>query len=135
MGIYVSVQERSAERSAAAREAAGQMTAAEKSYAGEVTVTGVKMSAATNFLGHTVYYLDGDLQNKGSKTVRALRLNLTFMDPFGETVVVLSRSPVTSQTPPLKGGSTQALHMVFEQLPATWNQGPPTITVAYVGLD
>lgn len=134
VGIYVWLQQRHVERSAAEQQAGGEMTAAEKAYLPEVVVTGAKMSAATNFLGDTVYYLDGALENKGAETVRQLTLKLAFMDPFGEVVLVESRSPVTHKTAPLKGGATQTLHMVFERLPATWNQGPPTITTTFVNF-
>lgn len=134
VGIYVWLQQRRVQRSAAEQQAGGEMSAAEKAYLSDVVVAGAKMSAATNFLGDTVYYLDGALENKGSQTVRQLTVKLAFMDPFGEVVLVESRSPVTHQTPPLKGGATQTLHLVFEHLPATWNQGPPNITTTFVSF-
>lgn len=134
VGVYAWLQQSHVERSAAEHEASGEMTGAEQAYRPEVIVAGAKMSAATNFLGDTVYYLDGSLENKGSQTVRQVRLKLAFMDPFGEVVVVESRSPITRQTPPLRGGATQTLHLVFERLPATWNQGPPTINTTFVSF-
>ncbi|MGH9398197.1 MAG: hypothetical protein ACRD18_15265 [Terriglobia bacterium] len=134
VGIYVWAEQHHARRSAAAQQAHAPMTAAEKSYLPEVEVAGPKMSAASNFLGATVYYLDGTLVNKGSQTVRDLDLKLTFMDPFGQVVLLETEHPITRQTAPLKAGSSQALHVIFEHLPAEWNQGPPIITAAYVSF-
>jgi hypothetical protein len=128
IGIYISI-EQARSRHARASQA---MTAAEKAYLAEIEVTGARMSAASNFLGSTQYYLDGELSNKGGKAIRQLRLNLTFTDPFGDPVFHQTVNLVNSKTAPLKAGETIALHLIFEQLPATWNQGPPAISAGYV---
>lgn len=112
----------------------GSMTAAEKAYESEIEVRGAQMSAASNFLGSTLYYLNAQLTNHGNKTVRQLELNLAFMDPFGDVVYRQTEQPVTSTTPPLKPGATEPLHLTFEHLPTEWNQGPPNIVVSYVGF-
>jgi hypothetical protein len=110
------------------------MTAAENAYLSEIEVTDPKMSTASNFLGDKVYYLDGHLVNKGPRTVRELDLSLSFMDPFGEVVLRRTERPITHQTAPLGPGGAQQLHLIFEQLPDEWNQGPPVITPAYASF-
>ncbi|MDE3178615.1 MAG: hypothetical protein KGM47_03060 [Acidobacteriota bacterium] len=134
VSIYVLVEHRRARTAASAAQSAPAMTAEERNYLPELEVTSPKMSAATNFLGDTVYYLDGNLVNKGARTIGAVELKLTFMDPFGEVVLVDTRRPVTPQTTPLKAGETRSLHLIFEHLPAEWNQGPPVIAATYVSF-
>lgn len=126
--VYVSLQHRQLQSVAQVHS----MTAAEKDYLKEIEVSDPKMSAATNFLGSSLYYLDGQLVNKGSKDVRQLDLTLTFMDPFGQIVLRRTEHPITLKTAPLKAGQTQKLHLVFEHLPEEWNEGPPVITPSYV---
>lgn len=108
------------------------MTAEEGEYLTQIKVTDAHMSAATNFLGHTEYYLDAKLTNTGTKTVRELELQLTFQDPFGDMVLRATEEPVTMNAPPLRPGETIPLHFVFDQLPDGWNQGPPVIVTTHV---
>jgi hypothetical protein len=110
------------------------MTGAEEAYRSEVEVSNPRMSTASNFLGSNLYYLDAQLSNKGTKTVRRVDLSLAFTDPFGDVVFRQTKDPVTPQTPPLKPGETEPLHIIFEHLPAEWNQGPPSIVVSYVSF-
>ena len=131
VAIYVGVQHHRAQPQMIAQQ---PMTAAEKNYLTEIDVVNPRMSAATNFLGDTVYYLEGDLVNKGSHTVREVDLSLSFMDPFGEVVLREAELPVTHQTAPLKPGEKRKLHLSFEQLPAEWNEGPPVITMSYISF-
>ncbi|MGH9342719.1 MAG: hypothetical protein ACRD19_03015, partial [Terriglobia bacterium] len=92
------------------------------------------VSAASNFLGDTVYYLDGELTNHGSQTVRQADLSLSFMDPFGEVVSRRVEHAITRESPPLKPGASLHLHLIFEHVPDTWNQGPPVIAPIYVEI-
>jgi len=131
VAIYVWAQHRHARPAPVAHH---PMTAAEKDYLKQIEVLNPKMSAASNFLGDTLYYLEGQLVNKGSHDVRELDLNLTFMDPFGQVVLRETEHPITLKTPPLKAGQTQPLHFTFEHLPAEWNEGPPQITPTYVSF-
>lgn len=107
------------------------MTPAEQSYLPEIKVTGVKMSEATNYLGATQYYLSGELTNAGSRVVRVLDLQLTFLDPFGNLALRATEEPVSPQTDPLKAGETVSLHFVFDHLPDVWNQGAPVVAASY----
>jgi hypothetical protein len=110
------------------------MTPAEKAYLAKLEVTNARMSTATNGIGSNLYYLDAQISNKGTESVRGVDLNLRFMDPFGDVVSRQTVHAVTSATPPLKPGETRPLHFVFERLPDAWNQGPPTIAVSYVSF-
>lgn len=110
------------------------MTAAEEAYLSEIQVTGARMSSASNFLGNNLFYFDAQISNRGTRTVRQVRLDLAFMDPFGDVVYRQTEPAVAPTTPTLKPGTTEPLHFTFEQLPAEWNQGPPTVVVSYVSF-
>ncbi|MBI1983283.1 MAG: hypothetical protein HYS61_03700, partial [Acidobacteria bacterium] len=95
---------------------------------GHIEVIGVRMSAAENFLGHTVTYLDAVVVNKGSRLVREIDLELVFVDTLYQVVLRETARPVSVRTPPLKPGESRAFQVSFERMPLDWNQGPPRIT-------
>jgi hypothetical protein len=107
-------------------------TEEEKAYFTQLEVTDVRMSAAENFLGASVTYMDARVTNKGTKTVRRLGFDLTFVDTLNQVVLRERARPVTRRTPPLKPGESRAFRVTFEHMPADWNQAPPTIVPAYV---
>ncbi len=86
------------------------------------------MSAAENFLGHTVTYLDAQVTNQGTRAVRQIELELVFVDMLNQVVLRETARPVTLRGPALKPGQTRAFQVSFEHMPADWNQAPPTIT-------
>jgi hypothetical protein len=104
----------------------------QKAYLPQIVVTDASMSAAENFLGHTVTYLDAKVTNKGTKTVRRLDLELTFVDTLGQVVLRETAHPVTPQMVPLKPGETRPFQVSFEHMPMDWNQAPPAVKPASV---
>ncbi|HEV2495789.1 MAG TPA: FxLYD domain-containing protein [Terriglobia bacterium] len=110
------------------------MTADARGYLPQIEITGAQMSAAKNFLGDTVTYLDARATNQGSKTVRRVDLQLEFFDMLNQVVLRDAEHPISSRTPPLRPGETRAFRVSFEHMPADWNQAPPAITVKYVGF-
>src|SRR5215470_10665788 len=52
-------------------------------YAASLTFSDLKASAAQNFVGATVNYLDGTVTNTGDKTVIAAVVRVTFQDDMG----------------------------------------------------
>jgi len=107
-------------------------TEEEKAYFTQLEVTDVHMSAAENFLGGSVTYLDARVTNKGTKTVRRLGFDLTFVDTLNQVVLRERARPVTRRTRPLKPGESRAFRVTFEHMPADWNQAAPSIVPAYV---
>lgn len=106
----------------------------EKAYLPQIVVTEARMSAAQNFLGGRVIYLDAQVTNKGTRLVRQLKLQLEFRDTLEQVILRETVRPVTLRTPPLKPGETRPLHLTFEQMPADWNQAPPSITPMYLNF-
>jgi hypothetical protein len=90
------------------------------------------MSAARNFIGDTITYLDARVTNKGSRAVKELELRLEFVDTMDQVVLRDTARPVTSRMLPLEAGQTRALRVSYDHMPADWNQGPPRVTPTYV---
>ena len=107
-------------------------TEEQKAYFPQLEVTDVHMSAAENFLGASVTYLDARVTNRGTKTVRRLGFDLTFVDTLNQVVLRERAHPVTQRTPPLKPGESRSFRVTFEHMPADWNQAAPTMTPVYV---
>lgn len=90
------------------------------------------MSAAENFLGNTVIYLDGKVTNRGDKPVRSLDVELNFVDTLNQVVLRETAHPLTRRAGPLAPGETRPFRVTFEHMPADWNQTPPTAKAVYV---
>jgi hypothetical protein len=104
----------------------------QKAYLPLLEFSDARMSAAQNFLGDTVTYLDARVTNKGTKVVRQLDLRLEFVDTLNQVVLRETGRPVTARTAPLKPGESRAFRVTFEHMPADWNLGPPAITPTFV---
>jgi len=100
----------------------------QKAYLQQIAITDARMSAAENFLGHTVTYLDARVSNKGGREVRQLELELVFVDTLNQVVLRETARPIMLRTPPLQPGQSRPFQVSFEHLPLEWNQAPPTIT-------
>ena len=101
-------------------------TPQEQAYLPNIEVTHAKMMAARNLLGERIVTLDADIVNKGSRTVRYVKLELQFMDLYGKKVVFqTSAVPVSTQDPPLKPSETRPFSVSFEHVSPDWNQAPP----------
>jgi hypothetical protein len=104
----------------------------QKAYLPQLEFTDAHMSAAENFLGDSVTYLDARVINKGTKTVRRLDVDLTFVDTLNQVVLRERAHPVSPHTQPLQAGEAKAFRMSFEHMPAEWNQAVPGMVPVYV---
>jgi len=108
------------------------LTEEEKDYLSQLEFTDARMSAAQNFLGDSVTYLDARVVNKGTKTVRRLDVDLTFVDTLNQVVQRERAHPVSPRTPPLKPGESKAFRISFEHMPVDWNQAAPSMVPVFV---
>ena len=104
----------------------------QRAYFQHIVVSDTRMSAAENFLGHTVTYLDARITNTGTRTVSQVQLEMEFVDMLSQVVLRETTNPVNPQTPALKPGETRAFQISFEHMPIDWNQAPPRIRVKAV---
>lgn len=104
----------------------------QKVYLPLLEFTDARMSAAENFLGDRVTYLEARVTNRGTRVVRRLVVELKFADMLNQVVLREAARPVTERTPPLQPGETRAFRVPLEHMPADWNQAPPAITPTFV---
>jgi hypothetical protein len=119
-------------RNAESPNASSKPGADENAYLSQIHVADAQMSAARNYLGDTIYYLDAKVTNAGSKPVASIELQLEYVDTLGQVVLRDSAFPVTTRMPPLKPGMRRAFQVSYDHMPADWNQAPPKVTVLRV---
>ena len=106
------------------------------------------MSAAENYVGGTVTYLDATITNTGDQSLVGADMNLVFKNTMGEIVqketlplhvlvenqmggypdlVDMSRSPIAP-------GHSKTVRMTLEHISADWDQAPPTMQLVNLKL-
>ena len=115
-------------------------------YAASLKLSDLKMSAAENFVGATVSYVDGTVTNTGSQTVTHVIVEVNFKDDMGQTAqreeiplqVLKTTGPypeaVDFRVLPLPPGQSQTFRLTFEGISAQWNHQYPDIRVTDVAV-
>jgi hypothetical protein len=113
-------------------------------YAANITFSDLKMSAAENFVGATVSYVDGTVTNMGSQTVTHVVAEVTFRDSMAQLAqresvplrVLQTQGPypdaVDLNVSPLAPGQAKPFRLTFEGISAQWNHEYPNIKVTDV---
>ena len=110
-------------------------------YAAKLAISDLKMSAAENFVGGTVSYLEGKITNNGDQPVLGASLEVTFRNSLGEVVQketmpvrALQSHSVTGtpemfdlRTAPLQPGKTIDFRLTFEHISDDWNHEYPQL--------
>jgi hypothetical protein len=115
-------------------------------YAINLKLSDFKMSAAENFVGATVSYVDGTVTNAGNKTVTHATVEVQFKDDLGQLAqredIPLQRLKTDGPYPeavdfsvgPLGPGQNAAFRLTFEGISAQWNHQVPEIEVTDVAV-
>jgi Protein of unknown function (DUF2393) len=115
-------------------------------YAVNLKLSDFKMSAAENFVGATVSYVDGTITNAGDKTVTKAMVEVQFKDDMGQLAQreelplrALKTTgpypePVDLSVSPLTPGQSQAFRLTFESISAQWNRQYPEIRITDVAV-
>ena len=113
-------------------------------YATSLKFTDLKLSAAENFVGGSVTYLDGTLANTGDKTVTGVSVGLTFHNTLGEVVqresmrvMALDESGPYADirdlaTAPIAPGKSRPIRLTLEHISADWDRAAPEIKITNV---
>jgi hypothetical protein len=109
-------------------------------YATNLKLSDFKMSAAENFVGATVSYIDGTVTYTGDRRfVTHVVVEVVFKDDLGQVVqrelvplkVLKTGGPydeaVDLRVSPLAPGQSQAFRLTFESISAQWNHQYPEI--------
>lgn len=115
-------------------------------YAANLKLSDLKMSAAENFVGATVTYLDGTVTDAGDKTVTHATVEVTFKDEMNQVTqredvplhVLQTTGPypdaVDLSVAPLAPGASKPFRLTFEHVSSEWNQQYPELQVMDVSL-
>ncbi len=115
-------------------------------YAASLKLSNLKMSAAENFVGATVSYVDGTVTNSGGKTVTHVMVEVTFKDDMGQLAqrenIPMQMLKTTGPYPeavdfsvsPLGPGQSTTFRLTFEGISAQWNHAYPDIQIADVAV-
>ena len=110
-------------------------------YAANLKLSDFKMSAAENFVGATVTYVDGNVTNSGDKTVTHIVVEVQFKDDMGQLAqrediplqVLKTSGPypeaVDFNVSPLGPGQSKPFRLTFEGISAQWNRQVPEIQI------
>jgi hypothetical protein len=113
-------------------------------YLSQLKLSDFKMSAAENFVGATVSYIDGTITNTGDKTVTRVIVQVNFQDSMGQLAqreevrlrVIRSNGaysePVDLNAAPLASGQSVPFRLTFDSISAQWNHQYPDIKVTDV---
>jgi hypothetical protein len=115
-------------------------------YVANLKLSDFKMSAAENFVGATVSYVDGTVTNSGAKTVVHAIVLVNFRDDMGQVVqreeiplqVLKTDGPypeaVDFRVAPLGPSQSKPFRLTFEGISAQWNHQFPDIQVTDVSV-
>ena len=115
-------------------------------YVANLKLSDLKLSAAQNFVGASVTYLDGSVTNTGEQTVIHAVVRVVFKDGLGQTAqkeevglhVLQSGGPypdaVDLSASPLGPGQTKPFRLTFEGISQQWNRAYPEIVFVDVKL-
>ena len=120
--------------------------AAPHPYAANLKLSDLKMSAAENFVGASVTYIDGTVTNTGDKTVTHAIVHVAFKNSLGEVAqaddvplhVLQTSGPypdaVDLSLSPLAPGQSKPFRLTFEHISSDWNQAYPDLQVTDVSV-
>ena len=115
-------------------------------YAANLKFSDLRASAAQNFVGATISYLDGTVTNSGSQTVIHAIVQVTFKDDLGQTAqreelpirVLRTGGPydeaVDFNMSPLEPGQSKPFRLTFENISAQWNHAYPDMQVTQISV-
>ena len=113
-------------------------------YAAYLKFSDLKTSAAQNFAGITVNYLDGTITNTGDKTVVHAMVQILFRDELGQMAqreelpihILRTGGPydeaVDLSLSPLAPGESKPFRLTFENISAQWNHAYPDLQITQV---
>jgi Protein of unknown function (DUF2393) len=126
------------------RQAAETALATPDAYASQLTLDHLQMSQAPNFAGGKITYIDGQVTNRGGKTVTGVQVAVTFKNDIGEPPqrvpiplsLIRTREPYVDIEPvaaePLKPGEMWEFRLIFDHITPNWNQQYPEIAATRV---
>jgi hypothetical protein len=113
-------------------------------YAASLPISGLQMSEADSFSGAKVTYIDGQVTNTGNRTITAITVQVGFHSDVGQYAqrlavplsLIRTRQPYVDIEPvsaaPVEPGQQRDFRLIFDTVPAEWNQQYPEVRVISV---
>jgi hypothetical protein len=117
-------------------------------YAAKLTLSNMRLSAAENYMGGTVTYLDMDITNTGDETLIGARVHSVFknsMDQVVQTETIPLHVLVENKMGgypdlvelgrlPIAPGQTKTVRMTLEHISDDWNRNAPEMQLVDLKL-
>ena len=117
-------------------------------YAQKLQLSAIRLSAATNYMGGTVTYLDFNVTNTGDKALVGADVHAEFKNTMGEIVQKetlplhvlvenqLAGYPdlVDMSRAPIGPGQTKAVRLTLEHISGDWDQSYPVMEMVNLKL-
>lgn len=117
-------------------------------YAANLKLSDVKLSAAENYVGGTVTYLDVKITNTGSQTLTGAQMRAVFKNTLGQVVQTEMLTPhvlvdnqmagypdlVELGRDPIKPGQSKTVRLALEHISADWDNNPPEMELVSLKL-
>jgi hypothetical protein len=113
-------------------------------YAASLPISGLQMSEADSFSGAKVTYIDGQISNTGNRTLTAITVQVGFHSDVGQYAqrlavplsLIRTRQPYIDiesvSAAPIEPGQHRDFRLIFDAVPADWNQQYPELRVISV---
>jgi hypothetical protein len=120
------------------------ISAAADPYAANLEIGHLAMSESSNLAGGKVTYLDGQIANRGNRTVTGITAQVLFRDPAHEVAqnetqplkIIRTRDPYIDVEPlsaaPLKPGDQADFRLIFDTVAQDWDGVFPEIRIIRV---
>ena len=115
-------------------------------YAAKVNLSDVKMSAAENFVGARITYIEGTVANTGDKAVTHTVVHVAFKNSLGEVAqaedvalyILKTSGPypdtVDLHVSPLAPGQSAPFRLTFDHISNDWDRAYPDLKVTDVSV-
>ena len=117
-------------------------------YAANLKLSDVKLSAAENYVGGTVTYLDVNISNTGNQSLTGAQMRATFKNTMGQVVQtetlplhVLVENHMTGNPDlielgrdPIGPGQTKTVRMTLDHISADWDNTAPAMELTGLKL-
>ncbi|MCS7314345.1 MAG: FxLYD domain-containing protein [Bryobacterales bacterium] len=108
------------------------LTPEARAYVKYLKLSDTEMKAHKSYLNQRVVEITGKITNTGPRALRLVEIHCVFYDPYGQ-VVLRQRVPIVGRKGGgLKPGETKPFRLPFDELPESWNQGPPQLVIAQI---
>lgn len=113
-------------------------------YSASLPITNLEMSQAGNMAGSQTTYIDGQITNKGQKTVTGITIQVAFhgfSNPISSKqtmplTLIRTRQPYVDTEPvsasPIQPGQTREFRLIFDNIPQDWDQNYPSMRIIQV---